>query len=160
VIFATVGTQLPFDRLIEALDAWAASHPAVAWFAQIGKGARRPAHLTSAETLSFDDVDRHVRSSDVVISHVGMGSILTALRFRKPIIVFPRRAALGEHRNDHQLATAKWLARAPYRGVSVAWTTDELYALLDRRDTLAAGDAIDEFAEPAFLARLSSFIAR
>jgi UDP-N-acetylglucosamine transferase subunit ALG13 len=160
MIFVTVGAQLPFDRLITALDEWAARHSAVSWFAQIGNGAHRPLHLPCTETLSFEDVDRHARMADLIVSHVGMGSILTALRYRKPIVVFPRRADLGEHRNDHQLATAKWFAAAPYRGVSVAWNIEELHALLDRRETLAAGDAIEEFAEPALLERLSAYIAR
>jgi UDP-N-acetylglucosamine transferase subunit ALG13 len=146
--------------MITALDEWAAQHPGVSWFAQIGNGAHRPTHLPCTETLSFEDVDRYARTADLIVSHVGMGSILTALRFRKPIVVFPRRAELGEHRNDHQLATANWLAAAPYRGVSVAWTVEELHALLERRETLAAGDAIDDFAEPTLLDRLSSYIAR
>lgn len=36
-----------------------------------------------------------------------MGSIITALSNRVPLVIMPRIAHLGEHRNDHQLATAK-----------------------------------------------------
>jgi len=39
VILVTVGSMLPFDRLIEAMDKWAADHPGHSLFAQIGKGA-------------------------------------------------------------------------------------------------------------------------
>ena len=39
-----------------------------------------------------------------------MGSIITALELGKRIIVMPRRADLGEHRSDHQVATAKRFA--------------------------------------------------
>ena len=42
----------------------------------------------------------------VVIAHDEMGSIITALEMGKPIVVMPRRAELGEHRNDHQVAAA------------------------------------------------------
>jgi len=45
MIFATVGTQLPFDRLIEALDAWAGEHPHIEVFAQIGCGNYLPCHM-------------------------------------------------------------------------------------------------------------------
>ena len=49
--------------------------------------------------------DRMV-AADAIIAHAGMGTILTALEMGKPLLVMPRRAELGEHRNDHQLATA------------------------------------------------------
>ena len=41
----------------------------------------------------------------------------------------PRRASLGEHRNDHQLATARQLeARA---GLAVAWEAEALARFLE-----------------------------
>ena len=45
-----------------------------------------------------------------IVAHAGMGTILTALETGKRLLVMPRRAALGEHRNDHQLAT---VSRSP-----------------------------------------------
>ena len=42
----------------------------------------------------------------------------------KPIILVPRRAALGEHRNDHQLATVRQLAERP--GILIAHDETEL----------------------------------
>jgi len=42
-----------------------------------------------------------------------MGTILTGLDLGKPVVVVPRLAAHGEHRNDHQLATVKQLSRFP-----------------------------------------------
>ena len=35
-----------------------------------------------------------------------MGSIITAIDNNKPIVIMPRLHKYGEHRNDHQLATA------------------------------------------------------
>ena len=46
----------------------------------------------------------------VIVSHAGMGSILTAIEAGKPVILMPRRADLGEHRNDHQRDTAAEMA--------------------------------------------------
>ena len=42
-----------------------------------------------------------------------MGTILTGLDLGKPVVVVPRLAACGEHRNDHQLATVEKLQRFP-----------------------------------------------
>ena len=53
MIFATVGTQLPFDRLIVALDQWAASSPDVEVFAQIGRGEYRPGPITWTRDTGF-----------------------------------------------------------------------------------------------------------
>ena len=65
-----------------------------------------------------------------MISHAGMGSIITALELGKRIIVMPRRANLGEHRNDHQLATAKRLSEQGR--IMVAFTEQELVDKLDQ----------------------------
>ena len=48
-----------------------------------------------------------------MISHAGMGSIISARDVQIPIIIFPRLAAMGEHRNDHQLDTVKQFANRP-----------------------------------------------
>jgi len=59
-----------------------------------------------------------------------VGSILTARDLRKPIVVLPRRAHLGEHRNDHQWATVKHLSQDV--GIVVAEDEDALIAEVDR----------------------------
>ena len=69
------------------------------------------------------------QESDVIVAHAGMGSILTALELGKPIVVMPRRAHLGEHRNDHQWATANHLGHG--LGIPVAADEAELIAHLD-----------------------------
>src|SRR3954470_10768842 len=45
VIFATVGTQLPFDRLVGAVDRWAATRGDRDVFAQVGARTLRPAAI-------------------------------------------------------------------------------------------------------------------
>lgn len=58
-----------------------------------------------------------------------MGSILSARALGKPILLMPRRAALGEHRNDHQLDTAAEMAALPH--VRVVETAEDLATALD-----------------------------
>lgn len=158
MIFVTVGTQLPFDRMVDAVDAWAAAHPEVEMFAQVGPTKHPPRHQPHAAFLSPTQADEHMRNAELIVAHAGMGSVLTALALRKPILIVPRRAALGEHRNDHQLATARWLARRP--GVIVAMTEQEIAPLLDRRGDLVSGQAISTFASGPLVERVAAEIER
>lgn len=130
MIFVTVGGQLPFDRLVRAVDEWAKEQERDDVFAQIGASDDPPEHIRWARFLSPPEFKEKAREADVIIAHAGMGSILTALELGKPIVVMPRRANLGEHRNDHQSATVKHL----HSGVDVAVASDEheLAGFLDR----------------------------
>ncbi|RNC73211.1 MAG: glycosyl transferase family 28 [Desulfuromonadales bacterium] len=156
MIFVTVGTQLPFDRLIQAVDGWAGDNPGAEVFAQIGPTELRPRHLESVAFLKPDQADRLFRTATLVISHAGMGSIITSLKYRKPLLIVPRMASLGEHRNDHQLATAKWLGSRS--GISVAWSEEEVPALIDGLLHSSQAGEISDYADPQFIARLRNAI--
>ncbi|MEM1345650.1 MAG: glycosyltransferase, partial [Pseudomonadota bacterium] len=100
MIFLTLGTQLPFERLVRAVDAWAGARQAVV-FAQIpdpGEGGYVPRHMEWTARLAPEDFTRRCESAQVIVSHAGMGSIITALSLAKPLILMARRSALGEHR--------------------------------------------------------------
>lgn len=123
MILVTVGMQLGFDRLIEAMDQLAPSLP-VPVFAQTGKGTYHPRNLASVPSISPVEFDALLERTTLIVAHAGIGTVLTAQRHRKPILLFPRRAAMGEHRNDHQLATVKELkGRA---GIVVAFDAEDL----------------------------------
>jgi UDP-N-acetylglucosamine transferase subunit ALG13 len=129
MIFATVGTQLPFDRLIGALDDWAVTHPDVEVFAQVGRGTLLPRNIQWTHDMHPATFRARIEACETVVAHAGMGTIITAIELGKRVIVMPRRAALGEHRNEHQLATVARLAHL--RGLEVAHSPAELAALLD-----------------------------
>ncbi len=98
MIFVTVGTELPFDRMIQTIDRWARKNERSDVIAQIGNGAWKPSFVKFQEFLDPADFTELLSSASVVVSHAGMGTILSCLRWGKPILVMPRRAALGEHR--------------------------------------------------------------
>ena len=156
MIFVTVGTQLAFDRLITAVDKWSENNSTVKVFAQVGPTASPPIHIEFSEFVSPAKADQLFMESSLIVSHAGMGSILTALKYKKPILIMPRRASLGEQRNDHQLATAKWLENIP--GISVAWNESEIESFLYNRDTLIGGVGISEFASPDLIKHLKAYI--
>jgi len=128
MIFATVGTQLPFDRLITALDAWAGRNPHVEVFAQIGRGRHLPRNMGWARDIDPTEFRVHLAECTTVVAHAGMGSIISAIELGKRVIVMPRRASLGEHRNDHQLATVEHFSHL--RGLAIVHDADELTAAL------------------------------
>jgi UDP-N-acetylglucosamine transferase subunit ALG13 len=128
VIFVAVGTQGSFDRMIRPIDAWAIENNRDDVFAQIGRGAWRPTRVKWVESLDAAEFRACVERAELVIAHAGMGTILTALELGKPVLVMPRRAALGEQRNDHQVATARKLLELGL--VEVANDENELEACL------------------------------
>lgn len=155
MIFATVGTQLPFRRLIDALNALAPElgEPVVA---QTGPDVGPWANLDRRDQLKPAEFQTLFTDARVVVAHAGIGTILSAKRWKKPLVILPRRHALGEHRNDHQLATARQAAAMP--GIYVAWETEELHGLLTD-GTLAPPTETPSPSHDALVARLRSFIA-
>lgn len=156
MIFVTVGTQLSFDRLVAAVDKWSLNNPTVKVFAQVGPTNYAPQHIEFADFVAPDIADGLFKQASLIVSHAGMGSILTALKYRKPILIMPRLANLGEHRNDHQLATAKWLGSTP--GITVAKDELEVEVLLNNRNALNGGCGISDFASPELIKHLNEYI--
>jgi len=133
LIFVTVGEQLPFDRLISTIDDWA-SKSGVAVYAQIGNTLYRPNFIEYRSSLGPADFSDAFKTAELIIGHAGMGTIITALELNKPLLIMPRKASLGEHRNDHQFATAKrFIARG---NISVAFDEIELLAKLQCLDEI------------------------
>lgn len=110
MIFLTIGTQLPFDRLVKAVDDVAPSVPFPV-FGQIGKSSYQPKNFKSKQSLTQSEFKDCFASADIIVAHAGIGTILAGLDFQKTLILMPREAALGEHRNDHQLATIAQLKK-------------------------------------------------
>lgn len=157
MIFATVGTQLPFDRLIMTIDKWQSFHGVKDCFAQVGPKGKTPKSLPSAATLTPEQFATNIAKCKVIVSHAGMGTILSALGAGKPIIIMPRLAKYAEHRNDHQLATVDRLrGRA---GIHAALDEADLMAKLDQLSSLKAGDGFSTDASPELLAAVSHFIS-
>jgi UDP-N-acetylglucosamine transferase subunit ALG13 len=155
VIFVTVGTQLAFDRLISAVDAWA-EHAEQPVFAQIGPGGYIPRFIDYENFISPAECLERMANANAIVAHAGMGTIISALELGTPVLVMPRRASLGEHRNDHQLATA---ARFGDLGqVTVAGDEHELVARLDALDTLTAKGTIGPHASESLIAAVRGFI--
>ena len=131
LIFVTTGTQLPFQRLVNSVDAWAERNKESEIVAQTS-GGEKPKNFVAYpffEPAKYLDV---VRNARLIVSHAGIGSIITAHEYSLPIIIMPRRFDLGEHRNDHQLATVRKFKST--EGVYAAENEEQLFELLDAQD--------------------------
>ena len=158
MIFVTVGTDQPFDRLVRAVDQWARENNRTDVFAQIGETKAPPTFIAYSKFIEPPEYAQRFASASIVVSHAGMGTILSALRWEKPILVMPRVASLGEHRNEHQLATARHLSALGK--VNVAIDEIELRTRLDQLGNLKPKDKIGPYASESLVSALREFIAR
>jgi len=124
MIFVAVGTQFPFNRLIEYMDAWAANHNEEV-IAQISDGDYTPKHMKWERFMDSEQYNKNISQASMFVSHAGMGNIISAREQQTPIIVMNRQFKLGEHRNDHQADGLKWMGKL--KGVLTASTQDELF---------------------------------
>jgi len=156
MIFVTVGTQGRFDRLIRAVDEWAGVRAKTDVFAQTGTSDYRPKHICAEPFISPTDFRKCMESATFVIAHAGIGSIISALELGKQIIVMPRRAHLGEHRNDHQVATATRLA-AQGRILAVA-DEQEMFEKLDNLEMFNKTELLSRQASADLIGTIRMFI--
>ncbi|APX92955.1 hypothetical protein BWR19_08435 [Halomonas sp. 1513] len=108
----TAGTQFAFPRLAEVVHEVAVQQPEWSLVFQAGPGAALEAfaeHSTvqAAELFPADRFQEFFNAADLVVTHAGMGNIIACLEAGKPCMLLPRQARLGEHRNDHQVDTAR-----------------------------------------------------
>ncbi|MCH6257868.1 hypothetical protein MLD52_15020 [Puniceicoccaceae bacterium K14] len=156
MIFITVGTDSPFNRMIKIIDHWAKENNREDIFAQIGDTDWSPSYIKYSKFLDPAEFAEKLSQADYIVSHAGMGTILTALKWQKPILVFPRRASLGEQRNEHQLATANKLLSM--EKINVAFEADELKTKLNNLSSLQSKGNIGEYASPSLISCIQNFI--
>lgn len=157
MIFATVGTQLTFDRLVQSLRYLVENHDHEIFAQTIDQEYeyRAKGHLTCVKQLAPSAFDERFAAARLVISHAGIGSIISASRFQKPIILMPRSADLNEHRNNHQVDTAARFSGS--RGIYIANDEKQIAALC--LADLEARPSLDP-ASSGLIAGIRDFIHR
>lgn len=116
MIFVVLGTQkFQLNRLLKTLDQYVEEGKLQEEIlAQIGYSDYLPKRYQYVDFLDKEDFDKTIEKADVVISHSGVGSIITAMNANKPVIVYPRLAKYREHVDDHQLEIAHAFAKKKY----------------------------------------------
>ena len=106
MIFVTVGTCEPFDRLMRAVDALAIDEPV---FVQTGLSRAIPRDRETVDFLPYERLVELIREARLVVTHAGVGTILTALLNGVQPVVVPRLKRYGDAVDDHQLELAERL---------------------------------------------------
>ncbi len=154
MIFVTVGTQLAYPRLLNAMNKIAVEIDEEV-VAQCGTISPEWANMQCYESLTPEEFNRFTDRARLIVAHAGIGTILTAKKLGLPLIVMPRRFAFDEHRNDHQLATAQYVQSL--QGVYVAWSEEELEPLI-RAKPLIGATSTPGPTHTALIDRVKSFI--
>lgn len=158
MIFASVGSMLPFDRLVKAVDEWAAANPSEEVFLQIGRGEYEPRHAPFVRMMPHTEYRRRLEACDLFVAHVGMGSILQSLEARKQLLMLPRLASLREHTTDHQLHTAARFRDV--QGLLIVDDVDALQAAMSRllREPLQTSAGLSRHAPQPMLDRVAEYL--
>ena len=111
LIFVTVGSQqYPFDRLIKELDRLTKNGIiSEEMFAQIGHSTYSPKYFNYENFMDKQQYQSNIDKCDILITHGGVGTIVSALKLEKKVIVMPRLQKYGEHIDDHQIQIAETL---------------------------------------------------
>jgi UDP-N-acetylglucosamine transferase subunit ALG13 len=155
-ILVTVGHQLPFDRLVRTVDAWAERTGRRDVFAQVGHTSYRPRNCQAVEMLTPADLQRRIQEATGIVAHAGIGTIAAALEAKRPLLVLPRLVRFNEVRSDHQIPTAKHFEGKGY--LLAAYDEEELMKKLDVLESFRPTKDIPDRASPELIERLRRFI--
>jgi UDP-N-acetylglucosamine transferase subunit ALG13 len=121
----TVGTVMPFPRLVEGVAALKAAGllPEAVW-AQVGEGGSCPPGFTCVASADFTEMQQRLADAELLFCHGGTGSLVTGLRAGCRVVAMPRDPERREHYDDHQIEIVEAFAG---RGlIQMARTTDDL----------------------------------
>ncbi len=116
MIFVTLGTQdKSFERLLKAIDK------------EISKGNIKDRVVVQAgltkyssknmeifDLIPMDEFDKLMDEADLIITHGGAGSILSAIKKGKTVIAAARLKQYEEHTNDHQIELVSEFSKQGY----------------------------------------------
>lgn len=122
-VVVTVGTTgYDFRRLLARVAAILPPDSHVTW--QTGHSDIEGLGLAGARAMvPAAELHEAMARADVVVAHAGVGSAFDALDAGRLPVLVPRRAAHGEHVDDHQAEVARWLTD---RELAITVEVDEL----------------------------------
>jgi UDP-N-acetylglucosamine transferase subunit ALG13 len=107
MIFVTTGTnEQGFDRLVRAARELPGDEELVV---QYGSSTEPHGRGRWEAFMPWQEMERCMTEARIVVAHAGVGSILLAHRCGKRPVVMPRRVALGEAVDDHQVELGRRL---------------------------------------------------
>ena len=116
MIFVTLGTQdKTFERLLKAIDkSIEKGEIKEKVIVQAGNTKYESKNMEILDLISPDKFQQLVDECNLLITHGGVGSILSAVKQGKKVIAAPRLKKYNEHVNDHQKQIIKEFAKDGY----------------------------------------------
>ena len=116
MIFVTLGTQdKSFDRLLKAIDREIENgNIKDEVIVQAGYTKYKSKNMKIFDLISSDEFDELIKKCDILITHGGVGSILTGLKNNKKVIAAARLSKYKEHTNDHQKEIVEEFSKRGY----------------------------------------------
>lgn len=135
MIFVTLGTQdKSFERLLKdiqkQIDLKNIKEKVVV---QAGFTKFDSKDMEIFDLISMDEFDRLMNECDLLITHGGVGSIISGLKKNKKVIAVARLAKYKEHMNDHQKQIVDNFSEAGY--ILKYDENDDLKEILDKIKT-------------------------
>lgn len=133
MIFVTVGThEQPFNRLIKEVDRLVETGVIKDdVFIQTGYSTYEPQFCKWSSLISFDKMNELMETSDIIITHGGPATFMSAIANGKKPIVVPRQEKYDEHVNDHQVDFAQQV-KERYNSIEVVTEISELGEYLNQ----------------------------
>ena len=131
MIFVTVGThEQPFNRLIQEVDHLVETGVIKEEvFIQAGYSIYEPKFCQWSRLISFDQMSEFMQKADIIITHGGPATFMSAIANGKKPIVVPRQEKFGEHVNDHQIDFCEKV-NSRFNNIYLVNNTNELRKLL------------------------------
>lgn len=116
MILVMLGTQdKSFERLLKQIDKEIETgNIKEKVIVQAGYTKYKSDNMEIFDLVAGDELDKLISKADLIITHGGAGSILSAIKAGKVVIAAPRLKKYGEHTNDHQLQIVKEFAKEGY----------------------------------------------
>lgn len=158
MIFASVGSMLPFDRFVQGVDEWAGENPTQEVLIQIGEGKYEPVHAKWVRIMPHAEYRAKLDECELFVAHVGIGSMLQGLEHHKQMLLMPRLASLKEHTTDHQLHTAERFKNVP--SLLIVDDVSQLQAAITRllADPLPTAGTIAPYAPASMISKVAEFL--
>jgi beta-1,4-N-acetylglucosaminyltransferase len=150
LIFVTVGGMRPFERLVKEMDLIAGKTDEEVVM-QVGSTGYEPINCHYVRFMPENEIEKLYARARVVVCHAGIGSILTALKHSKALILVPRMKKYGEHIDDHQLEIAREMER---RGTTVVYDISELQSALEE----ASASPVQFTSDTSLVPRLKDYL--
>lgn len=116
MVLITLGTQdKSFQRLLEEVDRLIEKGVIKdKVVVQAGSTKYKSPHMEIFDLIDSDTFNDLIKKANYVITHAGVGTILSSILAGKKVIAVPRLKKYKEHVNDHQLEIIKAFSKDKY----------------------------------------------